>query len=183
VVERDSISQSKLISARQVDLRDLDERGFDALRVYAGVLGGGFHSRLFQTIREQHSMAYFASASLDRLRGALFTLCGVDAADRAKVSDLVEQEIASLRAEPPRADELEQTRRLMISGSRSMFDSAGGMVETLEAGLAVNRVRSLDAACRSLAAVTAQDVLLAAQRIGPLEMTYCLEGEARHDEA
>jgi len=180
LIERDDVSQSKLITARLVDLSDLDEREFDALRVYAGVLGGGFHSRMFQSIREKHSLAYFASASLDRLRGVLFTSCGIDASDREKVGELTEKEIASLRDAPPRDDELEQTRRLMISGARGMFDSAGGMVETLEAGLSAGRVRTLDAICRSLAAVTAADVTRVARRIGPVRTIYCLEGAARH---
>lgn len=183
VVERDKVSQSKLVSGRQVDLTNLSEREFDALRIYAGVLGGGFHSRLFQTVREKHSLAYFASASLDRLRGVLYTSCGIDAADREKVSELVEAEIASLRSAPPRDDELEQTRRLMVSSARGMFDSAGGMVETLEAGLAAGRVRTLASICTAVAAVTARDVMEAARRVGPIEVTYCLEGESQHDEA
>jgi predicted Zn-dependent peptidase len=177
VVEKDQLSQSKLVSGRLVDLTDLNERAFDALRVYAGVLGGGFHSRLFQSVREKHSLAYFASASLDRLRGVLFTSCGIDAQARDRCSALIEQEIASLQEAPPRDDELEQTKRLIISSSRSMFDSAGGMVETLEAGIATGRVRTLDEVCRSVAAITAQDVQQAAQRIGPSEVIYCLEGE------
>jgi predicted Zn-dependent peptidase len=182
LVERDDVSQSKLITARMVDLENLDEREFDALRVYAGILGGGFHSRMFQTIREKNSLAYFASASLDRLRGVLFTSCGIDAADRDQVGELTEGEIVSLRAAPPRDPELEQTRRLMISGARGMFDSAGGMVETLEAGLSAGRVRTLDAICRSLAAVTAADVQRVARRIGPVLTIYCLEGAAHHGE-
>src|SRR5262249_2271162 len=106
--------------------------------------------------------------------------CGIDAADREKVVALTEGEIASLRAAPPRDDELEQTRRLMISGARGMFDSAGGMVETLEAGLSAGRVRTLDAICRSLAAVTAADVTRVARRIGPVRTIYCLEGASHH---
>ena len=183
IIERDKVSQSKLVSGRQVDLAGLSEREFDALRVYAGVLGGGFHSRLFQTVREKHSLAYFASASLDRLRGVLYTSCGIDAADREQVSELVEAEIASLRSAPPNDVELEQTRRLMVSSARGMFDSAGGMVETLEAGLAAGRVRTLDAICNAVSAVTARDVMEAARRVGPLEVVYCLEGESQHEEA
>jgi len=182
VVEREKISQSKLVTARMVDLADLTEREFDALRVLAGVLGGGFHSRLFQSVREKNSLAYYASASLDRLRGVLYTSCGIDAADRERVCDLVEREIASLASAPPRDDELDQTRRLIVSSGRSTFDSATGMVESFEAALAAGRVRSLDAVCRSVAAVTAADVQSAAQRVGPAQVVYCLEGEARHDD-
>ena len=64
-----------------------------------------------------------------------------------------------------------------------MFDSAGGMVETLEAGLAAGRVRTLAAICSAVSAVTARDVMAAARRVGPLEVVYCLEGEAQHEEA
>lgn len=183
LIEKEPVSQSKLVSGRMVDLANLSEREFDALRVYAGVLGGGFHSRLFQTVREKHSLAYFASSSLDRLRGVLYTSCGIDAAVREKVTALVEGEIASLRAAPVRADELEQTKNLIISGSRSMLDSPGGMVETLEANLATGRMRSLEQVCSAVAQVTAADVMAVAQRVLPPDVVYCLEGEARPEGA
>lgn len=179
VIERDQVSQSKLLTGRRVDVAGLDERGYDALRVYSSVLGGGFHSRLFQTIRERASLAYYASASLDRLHGVLFTTCGIDAARRERVSELVEREIAALRAAPPREDELEQSRRLLIASSRGLGDSAGGMIETCEAGLAAGRPRTIERAAESLASVTAADVQAAAARMGPLEMVYCLEGDAK----
>jgi predicted Zn-dependent peptidase len=183
VIERDRVSQSKLVTARRVDLDGLTERDFDALRVHAGILGGGFHSRLFQTVREEHSLAYSVSSSVDRLRGVLYTSAGIDAAARERVIDLVEQQIASLRAAPPRDAELEQTRNLIVSGTRSMLDSAGGMVDSLEAGLAAGRVRALEEGARAVARVSAADVQAAAQRIGPPEVIYCLEGEARRDGA
>jgi len=179
VVEEDDVSQSKLVGGRRVDLADLDERQFDALRVYAGVLGGGFHSRLFQTVREKHSLAYFASASLDRLRGVLYTSCGIDAAARDQVRALVEQEIASLAAAPPNAEELEQTKRLIVAGTRSLVDSPSSMMESLDASFATGRVRTLDQIARSVDAVTAADVHAAARRIGPAEVDFCLQGEAR----
>jgi predicted Zn-dependent peptidase len=181
VVEKESISQSKLVSGRFVDLANLAEREFDALRVFAGVLGGGFHSRLFQTVREKHSLAYFASSSLDRLRGVLYTSCGIDAADREKVCDLVEKEIASLQQAPPRDEELEQTKKLIVASTRGTVDSPGGMIETFESGLAAGRVRSIDAIGRSVAAVTAADVQAAAKRLRGAPIVYCLEGEARHE--
>lgn len=183
VVEPDSVSQSKLVSARMIDLTGLTERDFDALRVHAGILGGGFHSRLFQTVREKHSLAYSASSSVDRLRGVLYTSCGIDAAAREQVTALVEQELASLRAAPPAAEELDQTKQLIISGTRSMLDSPGGMVESLEASLSTGRMRSLEQIGKAVAQVSAADVHAAAQRIGPAEVIYCLEGEARREGA
>jgi hypothetical protein len=57
------------------------------------------------------------------------------------------------------------------------------MIETLEAGLAAGRVRTLDGICNAVSAVTAQDVMAAARRVGPPEVVYCLEGESQHDDA
>ncbi|MBM4014647.1 MAG: insulinase family protein [Planctomycetes bacterium] len=179
VVERDRVSQSKLVTARRVDLDGLSEREFDALRVHAGILGGGFHSRLFQSVREEHSLAYSVSSSVDRLRGVLYTSAGIDANARSKVIDLVEQEIASLRTAPPRDEELSQTKNLIVSGTRSLLDSAGGMVDSLEAGLAAGRVRALEEIACAVAQVTAADVQAVAQRIGPPDVIFCLEGETR----
>jgi predicted Zn-dependent peptidase len=181
ICEDDEISQSKLILGFHVDLTDLDEVSFDALRLFSSILGGGFHSRLFQTVREKHSLAYYASASIDRLKGVLYASCGIDANRREQVCDLIMGELASLQKEPPREDELQQARLLAIAGTRSAADSAGAMVDSLEAGLAGPFSRRLRQIAESLQTVTADDIWRAAQRISPAQVIYCLQGEARHD--
>ncbi len=180
VVEPDDVSQTKLLMGYRVDLTGIDLRAYDALRYCANVLGGGFHSRLFQTVREKNGLAYYASASLDRLQGVLIVSCGIDAAERVRVCDLVEQEIRSLRSALPSIEEFEQARQLLTSGTRSLVDSPHSMVEAVEGVVASGFPRSLEEMVDSLKSMRREDVAEVACRIGPLDTVYCLEGRSLH---
>lgn len=180
IVEEQPISQSKLLVGHDVDLRGLTATQFDALRVLGSVLGGGFHSRLFRVIREQHSLAYSASASVDRLKGVLYASCGIDAAERLRVAELIDEQIESLRLAPPSAEEMGQACALLAQSQRVLLDSPGGMVDALEAGIACGFPRPVAELSRALEKVTAEAVHEAAQRIQPTRLLYCLAGDARH---
>jgi predicted Zn-dependent peptidase len=178
LVERDDVSQSKLITARFVDLQNLDEREFDALRVYAGVLGGGFHSRMFQSIREKHSLAYFASASLDRLRGVLFTSCGIDAPREGE--RLTEKERDRVAARRAAARRRARGRGAHDLGGARDVRFGGGMVRPSRWGC---RRGAYGHARRDLPLARRRDrgrrhAGGAPHRTG--RTVYCLEGAARH---
>lgn len=179
VVEEQPVSQSKLVIGYPVDLSALSERQFDALRVYASLLGGGFHSRLFQVVRERHSLAYHVSCAMDRLKGVLSVHCGIDAADQDRVLELIGAELASLQEQPPDLEEHRQSVRLSVTSARTVADSPGGMVDVVEGGLACGRVRALQEIARSLESVTPEDLCAAAARIGPPQVIYCLHGESQ----
>ena len=180
VIETDEVSQSKLLIGCHVDLSDLDRAQFDALRVAGSLLGGGFHSRLFRTIREQHSLAYAASASLDRVAGECCVLAfGIDAKNREQVLDLCAAELRSLQTTPPGREEMQQTLQTLKNGLRSMLDSPNSMAEALEGSLASGFPRSVESIARDVLRVTAEDVVQAARRIAPPAVVYCLQERAR----
>ena len=182
ITETQSVSQSKLLIGYPLDHSGLERREYDALRMYTSILGGGYHSRLFQSVREEHSLAYHASSSMDRIKGVMYLSFGIDSAHRSQVLEIVGEQLESLRRAPPDAEEFEQSRRLLVSGSRSLADSPGGMVDVLEGSLASGFVRSLEQSCQDMEQLNPEDVHQAAQRIGPPRIIYTLAGEARHDE-
>ncbi|MFB3881011.1 MAG: M16 family metallopeptidase [Armatimonadota bacterium] len=76
------------------------------------LLGGGSSSRLFQEIRENRGLAYDIGSYLMPFRDAgLFVITGGAAPGKFQlVLDLVEQEVARLRAEPPSPDEVARAK-------------------------------------------------------------------------
>ena len=83
-----------------------------AFAVLDTVLGGGSSSRLFQEIRENRGLAYDVSSYLQSYRDSgLFVITGGAAPSKFQlVLDLVDQEIARLRAEGPSAEELARAK-------------------------------------------------------------------------
>lgn len=89
-----------------------DDKDIYVLHVLNNVLGGGLSSRLFQEIREERGLAYsiysYHAAHFDT---GLFTVyAGTSPASATRVTDLILQEIASLKDRGITEAELERTK-------------------------------------------------------------------------
>jgi predicted Zn-dependent peptidase len=77
--------------------------------VLANLLGGGMSSRLFQTVREEHGLAYTVHTVLSEYSDAgtfaVYAGCAPEAADQ--VLELVARELRRVAEETPAADEVE----------------------------------------------------------------------------
>ena len=106
VVERDAVSQGKLVLGSRGRVR-AGTRAAYAAELMAGVLGGGSFGRLFKVVREEHGLCYYASAGWHRPKGLLLVQTGVDPANEAKARRLIGKltnEVASGVLEPTARD-------------------------------------------------------------------------------
>lgn len=160
------------------ELRDKD---FPALEEMADILGGGFHSRLFQRVRTQLGYAYDVSANwaANYDHPGLFEISGstksASATDTIKV---IQQEIDKIRTSEVAPEELESAKQRVANSFVFNFDTPS---KTL------NRVLRYDyygyprdfihQYQRGIEAVTRQDVLRAArERVNPKILTAVVVG-------
>lgn len=127
-VERVDVQQSKLVLTFRLPLVD-DSRTWMARVLFANMLGGGPHSRLFRGVREELSLAYYAHASVDRYKGLLTIHTGLDEAAAEKVESEVLREIDELRAGRFEAPELEIARAGLLSSLVAIEDNLGECME------------------------------------------------------
>lgn len=122
VVEDYPATQGKLTLGLRTGLTGMDE-AYPALMLYTAVLGGYTGSRLFVNVREKLSLCYYASATLDKVKGLMMIASGIenDKYDQA-LGEIVRQ-MEDLHAGGLTRDELEQARRTLISQIRSLGDS------------------------------------------------------------
>lgn len=160
----------------------LNDKDYAALAVMADILGGGFSSRLFQSIRSDRSLAYGISASwsADYLHEGTFTVSGSTAAantDKAIVESI--KEVKRMREEMVGPTELEAAKQRV---ENSFVFSFASPVQTL------NRLMNYqyygypeDFILRykeAVSKVTAQDILrVAKQYIKPEEFTIVAVGQ------
>jgi zinc protease len=163
------------------ELRDKD---FPALEEMADILGGGFHSRLFQRVRTQLGYAYDVSAGwgANYDHPGLFEISGStkssSATDTIKV---MRQEIEKIRTTEVEPEELESAKQRVANSFVFNFDT---LAKTL------NRVLRYDyygyprdfihQYQRGIELVTRQDVLRAArERINPKNLTVVAVGNSQ----
>lgn len=92
-----------------------DERRYP-LRVLNTILGDNMSSRLFQSLREDHGLAYSVHSSVHFLddTGALTISAGLDSESLARSLDLIFREVRRLIDALPSAKELRQARDYLI---------------------------------------------------------------------
>jgi predicted Zn-dependent peptidase len=125
------------------------------------LLGGGVSSRLFQEVRERRGLVYGIHSALepycDAGLWAIQTAC--EPRHAAACRRAVEDSVAALIERGPAPEELEESRRHLVSGLVLEDDSPEGTMERLaREAIYLNRHPSLNERKAQLAAVEADEV-------------------------
>lgn len=172
--ERQPLSQSKLALGFRIDPEQV---GSAAAPLFALAFGGGMHSRLFKSVREEHSLAYSVHAGILVDAASLVVQAGVDADAAARARDLVVVELERFARDGIDDDELELSRRAQRRRIESLRDSPNGWCHFRHAALVHGRPHELDRAHERIAAVTPDDVVAVAAATH-LDAEFLLEGTA-----
>ena len=106
-----------------------DERRF-ALKLLSVLLGENMSSRLFQTVREQHGLAYSIQSSTSYFAdtGAFVISAGLDTKRLQKALRLVLRELKKIIRRPPTADELRRAKDYSIGQMRLGLESSSNQM-------------------------------------------------------
>ena len=130
-VERVDLQQSKMVLTFRVPMTD-DSPTWMARALFASMLGGGPHSRLFREVREKRSLAYYAQAALDRHKGLLVVHIGLDEVAAKAVEDETLRQIDELAAGRFTAEELDTARAGILSTITALQDGIRSQMRFVE---------------------------------------------------
>lgn len=130
-----------------------------AYRLAMALFGGSVTSRLFLNVREKLNICYYCSSSFQSFTGSMTVNSGVEHANAEKAEQAILKELADLCGGPITDEELEDCRRGLLSGLRSVEDTLGGIeswyyMEILRGGL----ISTPEQAREELLSVTKDDV-------------------------
>ncbi len=115
-------------------IRRLDAR-FDAYFVMNNILGQfGLGGRLADNIRERQGMAYYAYSALDPSIGVgpLMVRAGVDPDNIERALEAIDEEVRTMAADGPTAEELTQTRQFLIGSIPRTLETNAGIASFLQ---------------------------------------------------
>jgi predicted Zn-dependent peptidase len=131
------------------------------LLILNALLGEGMSSRLYQTIREEHGLAYTVYSFVNMLSdtGAFGVYVGTDKRNIENSIKLIYRELARLKAKPVPRSELERTRS-QIKGTMmlSLENMSGRMMRLGSSELYFQSFMSLDSILRKVDAVTPEAI-------------------------
>lgn len=136
-----------------------------AFRLMSVMLGENMSSRLFQTVRERHGLAYSigTNANYYHETGSFFINAGVENSKTAQALKLTLQTIGKLARRAPSQRELRHAKEYTYGQIHLSLESTDGQMMWLGEGLlGHDRVINPDKLVRQIEAVTAEEVRAAA---------------------
>jgi predicted Zn-dependent peptidase len=132
------------------------------------LLGEGMSSRLYQTIRERHGLAYSVYSYLNMLSdtGAFAAYAGTDRKHVGSALELLEREFARLRTTPVSGAELSRTKSQLKGAMMLSLENMSSRMMRLGSGeLHFGTITPIETVLKKIDAVTAGDVQHAARRL------------------
>ncbi|MEO6924427.1 MAG: pitrilysin family protein [Bryocella sp.] len=144
------------------------------------ILGGGMSSRLFQSIREDHGLAYSIYSEMNPFRdtGSLAVYAGCSAENAREVLRLTLAELARIKDEPVSEEELDRARNQSKGNMVIGLESSGARMSNLaRQQMYHGRFFAVDEITAEIDRVTAADIQrLARQLLVPETMALTLLG-------
>ena len=156
------------------------DEDYFATRVFCEALGGGMSSRLFQSVREQHGLAYSVYAYSDSYAdaGIVGAYVGADGRDLERAAALIRAEIEAM-AHATEEAETRRARAMLKAQAMTDLETPAGRAEAASAQLlAYGRLWSAAEIAARLDAVRPADVAAAAARALEGDLALAIVGRA-----
>ena len=151
------------------------EEEYPALVLCNAIFGATPLSKLFLNVREKRSLCYYASSTLEKMKGLLLVSSGIEFAQYRQAKEEILAQLEALRRGDIQDWELEGARRTLLGGHRSTLDDQGRLEEFWLGQAAAGLDTGVEDLVQALGKVTREQVAAAAQRL-ELDTVYFLKG-------
>ncbi|MGF7396530.1 pitrilysin family protein [Thermoanaerobacterium thermosaccharolyticum] len=117
------VTQGKLTLGFRTNVKPGDDEYFPLL-VLSGVLGGGPFSKLFMNVREKASLAYYAQTRLERFKGLMLIMSGIEIENYQKALDIILKQVDEIKNGNISDYEFDSTIKALNTSMNSVKDSA-----------------------------------------------------------
>ncbi|MDD3341635.1 MAG: pitrilysin family protein [Bacilli bacterium] len=181
VVEKEANNQSKLVVGANISQMNLFESNYVSY-VYSYILGGSADSKLFQTLREKHSLCYYAVSNVYRLNQMLVIQSGIDKENSKKAISLIKKELKNMSSGKFTEEDITGAKVTYIASLKQILDSPGSVLN-MYVSQEYLHLDLMDERIKQIGRVTKKDVMAFAKKI-KLNTIYLLEGEGEeHDDS
>ena len=150
---------------------------YPALVMLNAVFGSGMTSKLFRKVREEMSLCYYASSSVNKYKGVMFVSSGIEFSEYETARREILHQLDECRAGNITDAELESARRYLLSNLRMGMDSPGRMDDFYVGQAACGQNGTMETLAEQLRTVTREQVAQAARRVR-LDAEFFLKGES-----
>ena len=176
VEETMDVTQGKLALGFRTGGLTCWEEEYPALYLATAVFGGTTLSKLFMNVREKLSLCYYASATLERMKGLVLVSSGIEFDKYETARNEILAQLEAVKRGEIEDWELEGSRRTLISACMTTLDEQSRQEEFWLGQAAAGLEESPEEFAARLEAVTREQVAVAAQK-WELDTVYLLKGK------
>ena len=174
VTEEQQIVQGKLSIGFRTNVYVNDE-DYPAMMMYNSILGCGIFSKLFNNVREKLSLCYYASSSVDYLKGIMLINSGIEVSNFQKAYDEILVQMEDIKN--GNISDMEMSAALLgtVNSINSTSDNPFVLDDYYLGKIISGKMITLDELVENLKKVTKDDILKVAEKI-QLDTVYFLKG-------
>ena len=174
VEEAMDVTQGKLTLGLRTDITVADPR-YPAMMLLNTVFGAGMTSKLFLQIREEQSLCYYASSSMDKFKGVMVVGSGIEFANYEVARDGILHQLDLCKKGEITAQEMESARNYLVSALRTGNDSPGRLDDFAVGQAIAGMSGSMEQLSAEVQKVSLDQVVEAANTL-KLDTVYFLKG-------
>ncbi len=172
IKETMDVNQAILVMGYRTNCSYRDD-DYYALLVGNGVLGGFAHSKLFMNVREKASLAYSVGSNVEGSKGLLTIIAGVGNDQQEQALEIIKEQVSAVQRGEISLEELDQTKRGLISAMTGINDNPEGIIDRNIIGLVEVKLRTIDEVVEAIQKVEHEDCVRVMERI-QLDTIYTL---------
>ena len=175
VEESMDVTQGKLAMGFRTGGVTCWEEEYPAMAMCNAVFGGTTLSKLFMNVREKLSLCYYASSTLEKMKGLILVSAGREFDKFQQARDEILHQLEEIRQGNMEDWELEGTRRTMIGAHLATLDVQDRQEDFWLGQTAAGLETGIEELVAQLEQVTREQVAQAAQKL-ELDTIYFLKG-------
>ena len=174
IIEQENNNQSIILMGYRTEIREKDEL-YPAMFLLNNMLGGFFHSTLFQEIREKHSLAYSISSDYSSKKGTFVITAGISSNKYKEFKELVENIINDYQQGFINEETINLTKKMLINAQYKIADQPSYGLGAILKDINNETERSIEEKIESIQNIKKEDIILCAKKL-KLDTIYFLEG-------
>jgi len=175
IIEHMDVLQGKLALGLRTNVPPEDP-SYPALMLYTNILGGGPHSKLFLNVREKASLAYYASASLEKYKGLMLINSGIDVKNYDKAVGIILEQLNDMKKGNISTQEMNLAKKALTTSLRTVKDSHFQLVDYYLGNAIIKKQIAIDELINSINEIQIEEVVNVAQNVN-LDTIYFLSGK------
>lgn len=174
VKEKDNSTQAKLCIGCKINTLTDFERNY-VLTLYNMILGETSESKLFRVVREENSLCYYISSSINKLDHLLLITSGIHEENFDKTVKLIKQEMKKIEKGDFTEEDMEKARKAYIATLDEIPDYPTQIVSSYYAMETIG-IEDIEMRKKRIFEVTKEDIQKISQKIN-IDVIYLLGGK------